>query len=122
MKDDHKYIWLEPEPPMDDDEVGRTWCQDNVYDPYDYDGNEPTIYVRNDIHKKRIAELEKWNQGLNTVNEKLLDRAKRAENKLDAVKAIREQYNNLIKQERGLVGANTVLDMIDAALEYKQGC
>ena len=41
---------------------------------------------------------------------------------LDAVKAIREQYNNLIKQERGLVGANTVLDMIDAALEYKQGC
>ena len=42
--------------------------------------------------------------------------------KLDAVNAIREQYNNLIKQERGLVGANTVLDMIDAALEYKQGC
>ena len=70
----------------------------------------------------RIAELEKWNQGLNHRQRKLLDRAKRAENKLDAVKAIREQYNNLIKQERGLVGANTVLDMIDAALEYKQGC
>ena len=44
------------------------------------------------------------------------------EAKLDAVKAIREQYSNLIKQERGLVGADTVLDMIDAALEYKQGC
>ena len=55
---DHEYIWLEPEPPMDDDEVGRTWCQDNVYDPYDYDGNEPTLYIRNDIHKKSIAELE----------------------------------------------------------------
>ena len=58
MKDDHKYIWLEPEPPMDDDEIGRTWCQDDVYDPYDYDGNEPTLYIKNDIHQKRIVALE----------------------------------------------------------------
>ena len=34
----------------------------------------------------RIEELEGWNQGLNTVNEKLLDRAKRAEAQLDKVR------------------------------------
>ena len=36
--------------------------------------------------------------------------------KLAAVKSIRREYANLIAQERGLVGADTVLDMIDAAL------
>ena len=35
---------------------------------------------------------------------------------LKAVKSIRREYANLIAQERGLIGADTVLDMIDAAL------
>lgn len=58
MKNDHKEIWLEPEPPLDDDEIGRTWCQDNVYDPYDYDGNKPTRYIRADIAESRIKKLQ----------------------------------------------------------------
>ena len=35
---------------------------------------------------------------------------------LAAVKSIRQEYANLIAQDRGLIGADTVLDMIDAAL------
>lgn len=36
--------------------------------------------------------------------------------KLRAVASIRQEYYRLIAQERGLIGADTVLDMIDAAL------
>ena len=41
--------------------------------------------------------------------------------KLEAVEAIRDEYDDLIKQNRGLIGAYTVLDMIDAALDYEEG-
>lgn len=54
MKKDHEVIWLEPEPPKDNDEIGRTWCQDDVYDPDDYDGNKPTRYIRADLCMKPI--------------------------------------------------------------------
>lgn len=69
MNSDHKEIWLEPEPPMDDDEVGRTWCQDNVYDPYDYDGNKPTRYIRADIAESRIKKLQSQVDELNITVE-----------------------------------------------------
>lgn len=36
-----------------------------------------------------------------------------------AIRAIRKEYGNLIAQDRGLIGADTVLDMVDAALEVK---
>jgi hypothetical protein len=37
--------------------------------------------------------------------------------KIRAVESIRENYYRLIEQDRGLIGADTVLDMIDAALQ-----
>ena len=47
---------------------------------------------RNLQQEKRIKELEGWNQGLNTVNEKLLDRAKRAEKQLEKVRGLPRCY------------------------------
>ena len=46
----------------------------------------------------------------------LINSIKQLQQQLKAVGSIRREYANLIAQERGLVGADTVLDMIDAAL------
>lgn len=37
---------------------------------------------------------------------------------VEAVRSIRQGYYDLIAQDRRLIGAATVLDMIDAALAY----
>jgi len=44
---DHDEIWLEPNHPEHTDD--RTWCQDNVFEPEDYDGKQATRYIRADI-------------------------------------------------------------------------
>lgn len=47
---DPKIIWLEPscdecENARNRYDDGRTWCQDNVYDPCEYCGRQATKYV-----------------------------------------------------------------------------
>ncbi len=54
---EHKVIYLEPG--EGDPSVGRLWCQDDVWDPKDYDGKKAVKYLRADIAEKRIAELER---------------------------------------------------------------
>ena len=41
----------------------------------------------------------------------------RDDERIRATRSIREEYYRLIEQERGLIGADTVLDMIDSALK-----
>jgi len=47
---DHKEIWLEPRPIPPADQEDRTWCQDNAYEPDEYDGRKATRYTRADLH------------------------------------------------------------------------
>ena len=49
MSEDHKRIWLEPRAP-NGDLTDRSWCKDDVWstDP-DYDGDQPTEYIRADL-------------------------------------------------------------------------
>ncbi len=64
------------------------------------------------------TEALKANAALNRVMElEWKGRAKKTEAQLEAMKSIRANYANLVAQERGLIGADTALDMIDAVLE-----
>ena len=59
---DHPEIWLEP---LERGEREREWCQHNVWDTEEHDGETPTKYVRADIAatalttlRERVARLE----------------------------------------------------------------
>jgi hypothetical protein len=54
---DFKKIFLQPECCVEDQDVGRMWCQDNINDCDE--GNEWIEYVLASESKQRIAELEK---------------------------------------------------------------
>lgn len=47
--EDHLEIWLEPYNTTSNREAGRLWCDDDVWEPEDYEGVESTRYVRADI-------------------------------------------------------------------------
>jgi hypothetical protein len=53
--DDHEVIWLAPWcdacQAVCADDVGRTWCQDAVYDPCEECGREPVKFVRADLNR-----------------------------------------------------------------------
>jgi len=44
---DHQFIWLEPRCPQCDGPAfeQRTWCPDNVYEPCEACGRQPTKYI-----------------------------------------------------------------------------
>jgi len=52
---DHERIWLEPDPCCDPD-VGRVWCQDNLWDDDDLPA---TGYVRADMYQKLLDRVER---------------------------------------------------------------
>ena len=62
----------------------------------DYEALNADTAMQLNKAQQRIAELKKWNQGLNSVNEKLLDRAKRAEAQL-AEKT--KEFDSLLKRD-----------------------
>jgi hypothetical protein len=57
MMTEFKKIFLQPECCVEDQDVGRMWCQDNINDCEE--GNEWIEYVLASESKQRIAELEK---------------------------------------------------------------
>jgi hypothetical protein len=52
---DYETIWLSP----DCGGAEREWCSDNVWDECDECGAKPTEYMRADVARQRIAELER---------------------------------------------------------------
>ena len=49
-------IWLEPEYVHQCD---RTWCDQDVYDASEYDGNSSVKYIRADIYENLLLENRK---------------------------------------------------------------
>jgi len=70
---DHERIWLEPRTPNDPSPDERCWCQHDVWDRGDYEGSEPTEYVRADLHHGEIERLRKSHQDLWNRYTQLLD-------------------------------------------------
>jgi hypothetical protein len=56
MMSEFKKIFLQPECCVEDQDVGRMWCQDNINDCEE--GNEWTEYTLSSDVNQRIAELE----------------------------------------------------------------
>ena len=52
---DHDEIWLEPDCCADHAGVGRTWCQDDVFECEH--GVDATHYIRADIHDDKLTEV-----------------------------------------------------------------
>lgn len=54
---DYECIYLEPKTGPFDEQYGRQWCQDDVWDGFDYGGIDATKYIRNDIYEDLKALL-----------------------------------------------------------------
>jgi hypothetical protein len=75
-----KKIYLQPECCVEDQEVGRMWCQDAINDCEE--GNEWIEYTLASESKQRIAELEKK---LSEVGDLALDKYLTDKYKLTAI-------------------------------------
>lgn len=68
MDNDHKEIWLGPDP--DAPEAVREWYEYDVFSPSDYDGKLSTKYIRADLYekleeekRKLLSHIETWEIG-----------------------------------------------------------
>ena len=112
---DHERIWLEPG--CDGNSFageGRTWCQDNVYDPCPDCGAEATEYVRADLSAAELTRLR-------AEVERLRSALKRARNDLSAARfATRTCHDSPLSladhMAAGLPSINESIEIADAAL------
>lgn len=102
-KGDHPEIWLEPDCCADHAGVGRTWCQDDVYDCED--GVEPTHYIRADIMDDKLAEVARIRLDLEVENKNLRAEVERVLAVVDRAAHDRTYDGDLIDDIRDIFSA-----------------
>ncbi len=79
---DCNFVYIEP----DIDQGERMWCEDDVFDPDDYDGKESVKYIRHDLHQKEVQRLETDAKNLADTNRILCHDNLKLSNQIEAMR------------------------------------